>query len=467
MKKFKPIAMRCNQQQYAEIKQILIDNGFKTSLYDTFDRCPYLINNYDGNKNNICNCFSENKTNFNRTVFETWNKNTFLEYCGIENKNNWVPKVGDWAIRITNGNYVNKVTKNKAYKVTNFNGTNALYVKDDTDIEDMFDLCCFRKAEPHEIPNIQNNKTEFIVGKWYKLNDWIAKLKKLEKTYFWCDETIRDKKYNNSPGYLDLINYNNPILLTDLTEIQQYLPDNHPDKIISKPNLNDLLIEAKRRYPIGTKFKAIRSNGEISDTVTTQIQECYLYKTNDDTQWIIGSANIYNPIVNKWAEIIEPAKPVETKSIYQIAAEKAMERFKDIQIGDEYMTMFESKEIATKLPEIIGDCEDCFIDCGIGYLWQYNKPDKFGYKVNKQNNIKTDAYPLPPNPLQNGISFYSNPLLGLQGIGYESSSLFDTFDYKSSLKQIQPNQLIKKKKIVMDTKINPTQSINTNLKIKK
>ena len=94
-----------------------------------------------------------------------------------------------------------------------------------------------------------------------------------------------------------------------------------------------------------------------------------------------------------------PVKPIETKSIYQIAAEKAMERFKDIKIGDEYMTMFGRKEIATRLPEIIGNSENCFIDCGVGYLWQYNKPGKFGYKLISQPRTQypftpDDAYPL-------------------------------------------------------------------------
>jgi hypothetical protein len=67
-----------------------------------------------------------------------------------------------------------------------------------------------------------------------------------------------------------------------------------------------LLKEAKLKYPIGTKFKAILSDGTCSNTVAIQKQECYLYKSDNKT-WIIGSANIMNP--NKqWAEIITESK---------------------------------------------------------------------------------------------------------------------------------------------------------------
>ncbi|NTW91348.1 MAG: hypothetical protein HGA35_05410, partial [Erysipelotrichaceae bacterium] len=45
--------------------------------------------------------------------------------------------------------------------------------------------------------------------------------------------------------------------LTDLSEIQQYLPDGHVDKFKAEPKLSkeELLAEAKRRYPVGTKYK--------------------------------------------------------------------------------------------------------------------------------------------------------------------------------------------------------------------
>lgn len=442
MKEFKPIAMRCNQQQYDEIKQILLDNNCRlTELNGTFDEYQYLVNNQGGKQKTIFNLKFTFTKDYNRTVFEIWNKDTFLEYCGIKTENNWVPKVGDWVIRTKNGNPINKVTKDKAYKVIKIEGY-ALYVKDDADVEDLFDLEYFRKAEPHEIPN-QNNKTDFIVGKWYKINSgnqplhleekgWYCKFKNYQSNSIKCLEYIHNKELISNG------NFNNNgshkfTLLTDLSEIQQYLPDNHPDKIVKQPDLNELLEYAKKYYPIGTKHSGFKGNNVYI------VNSSDLYFENGNIYDKTRQGCIYNLKNNKWAEIVEPVKLVEIKSKYQIAAEEALEKFKDIQIGDEYITMFGKKETAGKLPEIIGNGEDCCIDCGRGYLWKYDNPDKFGYKINKQNNIRTDAYREPKHPLHK----------------YQST------------KQIQPIQLIIKKKIVMDTKINPTQSINTNLKIKK
>lgn len=369
MKEFKPIAMRCNQQQYDEIKQILLDNGCKCSLDDTFDERPYLTNNFSTIENNINNTINSLKDDYNRTVFETWNKDVFLEYCGIEIKTKY--KVGDWVI--TRG--YSKDYDGVPLKINNINANGFCHF-DRTTYYDWqpnhnFRLgYIIRKAEPHEIPNNQNDKTDFIVGKWYKLpkHNWYLKhLNMTNNKWFYNERIMCNLNYYDF--VIDWYDNNTEFtLLTDLSEIQQYLPDNHPDKIT--------------------------------------------------------------------------AKPIETKSKYQIAAEKALEKFKDIQIGDEYMTIRGNRYIANTLPKIKGGPHagvGCYIDCGSGFLWKYNEPDKFGYKINKQNSTEINAYPLPPNPI-----IASNQLI----------------------KKIQPIQLIRKKKIVMDTKINPIKSINTNLKIK-
>jgi hypothetical protein len=72
-------------------------------------------------------------------------------------------------------------------------------------------------------------KEEFEVGKWYKYNNHIGKLKEItSERLFRASEYIVDDYYYNSEG-----NWGYPSshkLLTDLTEIQQYLPDGHVDK---------------------------------------------------------------------------------------------------------------------------------------------------------------------------------------------------------------------------------------------
>ena len=433
MNKFKPIAMRCNQQQYDDIKQILLNNGCKCRLDGTFINYPYLVNNYNDVNNHINHVYDHTKNTFRRTVFEIWNKNTFLEYCGIEIFNN------------------------------------------------------------------QNNKTEFIVGKWYKYGNQYTKFSKIEDNLFLGTEHIYDGKYQKSiliESWIFPVN-NNITLLTDLSEIQQYLPDGHPDKIniipeyveyindwdrswiknkiyktdnglikyesgqccsepiellikqnyfkpstkeafdaqnnnIKQPDLNNLLEEAKKRYPIGTKVDSL---GGMSDQIINH-NNPYFVENNKHIRFT-ENCLVYNE--GQWAEIIEPAKPVETKSKYRIAAEEALKKFSDIQIGDEYMTIRNNTYIANKSPRIVEDGSDTFIDCGNGFLWRFDEPNLFGYKINKTIFKKTNAYPLPPNPI---------------------------IANKQLIEKIQPIQLIKKKKIVMDTKINPIKSINTNLKIK-
>jgi len=74
--------------------------------------------------------------------------------------------------------------------------------------------------------------SRFEVGKWYKLGVWISKFSHLENSYqFWGENINTDSKFHDKKGYLSLKDYT-PVLITDLSEIQQYLPKEHPDKII-------------------------------------------------------------------------------------------------------------------------------------------------------------------------------------------------------------------------------------------
>jgi hypothetical protein len=650
MTKFKPIAMRCNQQQYAEIKQILIDNNFKMQLNGSFDNYPYLVNNDGGYGKNILNIREYCTKDYNRTVFETWNKDTFLEYCGIETKEDF--KVGDWVV-ITEidakklgydswgnssskykigdvvkliedkGNWgadKNRVVKwwfttkdsscgivsalfrkaefheipnvvylkcissiephnftvgkiyfvndlrftsntgftyNKARSIHDFYPsyfTWELSTKEAYDIQEgikstyypeigdwvFTDMCnvkdalsketcvkvrridlipgeqpnflvetesggslwCYpskrntsfvRKAEPHEIPNgkvpellppdyveavrnitgiekgkiypfvngcvidgrynnyemplnegcsyfkpstkeaydkqnvqnTKNAKNDYIVGKWYKFSSYsentnvnYAKLKELDNDFTASDWIIRKSYEGTAKWSLDHIF--NPVLLTDLSEIQQYLPDGHVDKMpvkVKEPDLHDLLVEATKRYPIGSTVKCLTNgNPELIETDFTVYHDMIIQDNKDKTR-VYKNGN--------WAEILEPAKPVEIKSKYRIAAEEAMKKFSDIKIGDLYITTNGDKYEATRLPEIVADSnEDCYVDCGPGYLWEYETPHIVGYKVIKSLT-----------PIE------ETPIISLNDL-YESPSMFHALDYKETLKEIQPTESI-------------------------
>lgn len=81
-----------------------------------------------------------------------------------------------------------------------------------------------------DIPEKGEDKPKFEVGKWYKKDGYYLKPKKIIGTNSQCNtEYISPEgKYRaNNSGIDDLRTWE---LLADLTEIQQYLPDGHPDK---------------------------------------------------------------------------------------------------------------------------------------------------------------------------------------------------------------------------------------------
>jgi flagellar motor protein MotB len=278
----------------------------------------------------------------------------------------------------------------------------------------------------------QNNKTEFIVGKWYKFSSYsentnvnYAKLKELDNA-FTASDWIINKIYEGTAKW-SLDHIFNPVLLTDLSEIQEYLPDNHPDKQNNILNIDKILEEAKLKYPIGTQFQP----AHVISGLNVVTAEDYYWENDRKDSILVTSDSLKENWTGclykngKWATIMEPVKPVEPKSKYRIAAEKAMKKFSDIKIGDLYITTNGYKYKATRLPEIVADSnEDCYIDCGLGYLWKYETPHKVGYKVIKSLT-----------PIE------ETPIISLNDL-YESPSMFHALDYKETLKEIQPTESI-------------------------
>jgi hypothetical protein len=107
-------------------------------------------------------------------------------------------------------------------------------------------------------------KEKFIVGQWYKSNlDGNKYYLKYDRTMpsgsynlIYYSTFIKNQifKTNNYIAHTEL--EKSLTLLTDLSEIQQYLPDGHPDKALCKKVMTkeELLAYAKEHYPIGTEF---------------------------------------------------------------------------------------------------------------------------------------------------------------------------------------------------------------------
>lgn len=83
-KEFKPIAMKCTEEQFEAIKPILEENGLPIKNIDHFYEFEYLTNNFSNENSTISNLRHSWINDYNRTVFEEWNQDIFLEYCGIE-----------------------------------------------------------------------------------------------------------------------------------------------------------------------------------------------------------------------------------------------------------------------------------------------------------------------------------------------------------------------------------------------
>jgi hypothetical protein len=91
MRDMKPIAMKCSREQFYQIKPILEEYGLYSRGIDPFEEYPYLINNLGNDFGDISNATDKNKTVWDREVFEEWDQDIFLQYCGIETEPKFIP----------------------------------------------------------------------------------------------------------------------------------------------------------------------------------------------------------------------------------------------------------------------------------------------------------------------------------------------------------------------------------------
>lgn len=93
--------MRCNQEQFDAIRPKLERAGLEIKDITSFDEYYYYLTNNLGNKLGVVsNIYNGAKPEYGRTIFEEWNEQTFLEYCGIESF--VLPE--KWCVEITESN---------------------------------------------------------------------------------------------------------------------------------------------------------------------------------------------------------------------------------------------------------------------------------------------------------------------------------------------------------------------------
>lgn len=174
-----------------------------------------------------------------------------------------------------------------------------------------------------------SNKPEFIVGKWYKTE--AGSYVKYKETVDGLFKSSEDIMYSKSilcikPGsFGDITNTFKEI---SLEEIQQYLPDGHPDLISKTPDIQALLEEAKRRYSVGTKIKRITEDKEVIINGVPKIYDNGINVTvkNSNDAWLYHNG--------KWAEIVSE---VASKQEYPLYVE-CIKRYGFAKIGTIYNT---------------------------------------------------------------------------------------------------------------------------------
>lgn len=129
--------------------------------------------------------------------------------------------------------------------------------------------------EEFKLPVEKNNESSYEVGRWYKTNkgDFYGKYLKLSsrKGFVASEYIITDYKminYSFEPGYIWT-------LLEDLSEIQQYLPNNYPDKIIEEPKVPNCFKKGE--------YVVLISSCTGTNVWNDCLPENYCYKLREDS----------------------------------------------------------------------------------------------------------------------------------------------------------------------------------------
>lgn len=186
-------------------------------------------------------CIKENEFVPYEKAMETFNNETFaieinsqeeLNACMEYYKNLGYKENGDSHIYNREFNWVKIDTKCKTWQTVFKHNINGFPVK-----------------TLKELGINQQNTQQYEVGRWYKYMSphlkkdcWYVKYSNLQPVFdrFYYDEVIcLDKSIaSHKYGYTKKHDYSifscNPVLLTDLEIIQQYLPEFHPDKLVKQ-----------------------------------------------------------------------------------------------------------------------------------------------------------------------------------------------------------------------------------------
>jgi hypothetical protein len=201
-------------------------------------------------------------------------------------------------------------------------------------------------------PEYKEDKPKFEVGKWYNYDNYnYIKFERLERCSGYNKlhgETIFSGVYKNKDYIANTSMENQLIKLTDLSEIQQYLPINHPDLIktdIMKFKVNDYIVilhKSKTRYFLKNNIYLQKENNEwlctdkdstggycTSSYVKFINKHDWRYATKKEIEeydrlgkpYDVTTLNIKTDIIPEYVECIKSDANIEIGTIYKIEKE--------------------------------------------------------------------------------------------------------------------------------------------------
>ena len=154
----------------------------------------------------------------------------------------WIPKEGDLVYfnpetwnKFGNHNLYSKIDFSKAYEVKDYGNYFFENCKGSVvNIDEIYQGAWIPTEAVMKSSNLKPVEEKFITGKWYKiLDNWWAKFKTVHNSgnrWQFSEHIDKNGAYSNIIQSIDVISEIK--LLTDLSEIQEYLPLNHSDLIV-------------------------------------------------------------------------------------------------------------------------------------------------------------------------------------------------------------------------------------------
>ena len=208
---------------------------------------------------------------------------------------------------------------------------------------------------PEQEPNV-----EFIPGKWYNFTTMEGKYNLYvkassitgRKLFFMNGESISDG-YFGKADCVDIKLIENPRLVEDLSEIQPYLPKEHPDKIFDKVEYGEF---KKGEYIVLIDKGQSTGSAALLEVYSTFIQN-HCYKVRETKEYLLVELDSVGSTTNGWACIPYNPNEYHKNRNWRYATQEEIDEYE--KRGKPYdVTELQKKELSMK--DIQEECKKRF-----------------------------------------------------------------------------------------------------------